>query len=84
MFWVGEMHGAAETLAQTVLAAIDFRHHFARRGAEHERVAVAAIAGHREIVFLARGERANNGRLRAVAKMRVPANHARDVRRRCA
>src|SRR2546430_7069894 len=77
MFRVSQMHGAAKAAAQSVFSSIDLRHDLSRRGAKHQWVAVAAVTGHRGIVLLACRERADDGGFRAIAEVRVSANHSR-------
>src|SRR5579864_5429977 len=73
---ISEMHRAAEAFAQAISPAINLSHHFSNRRAEHDRIAVAAVARHCQVLFATGSERADNRGFRAVSKMRVSANHA--------
>src|SRR5208282_2930539 len=51
-----------------------FGHHFLRGRSEHERLSMATIGGHREVLGVTRGERSHNRRFRAISKMGVAAH----------
>src|SRR5271154_2048693 len=74
---IAKMHRAAKSFAQAVPARINLRHHFPSGSPQRDRISVATVARHHRIGFLPRGQRANDARLRAVCKMRMPANHSR-------
>ena len=76
---VREVHRPAIALADPGLAPVDLRHQRLHVGAERDRVAVAAVGRRELVVRPQRGERADDGRLGAVRKMRVAADHARVV-----
>src|SRR5215472_8116174 len=76
MLRVGQMHRAAKAAAKSVFAAVNFRHHLSRRRAEHDRVTMATVAWHRQIVLFARRECAHDRGFRAVSQMRVTADYA--------
>ena len=73
---VGQVHRAAVALAEPGLAAVDLGHHRLRVGAEHERVAVAAVGREHLVVGLERRERADDRGLRPVGEVGVAADHA--------
>ena len=73
---VGEVHRAADALAEAVLAAVDLGHHRLRVGAARDRVAVAAVGREELVVGAERRDRPDDRRLGAVGEMRVAADHA--------
>ncbi len=73
---VGEMHRAAEALAQAVHATVNLGHHGLRIAAENERISVAAIGGERRITGAEVAQRADDGRLGAIGEVRMTADHA--------
>ena len=73
---IGQVHRAAVAAAQPVPAAVDLGHDRLRVGAEHDRVAVAAVGGHQLVVGLERRQRADDRGLGAVGQVRVAADHA--------
>ena len=74
---VGEVHRAADALAEAVLAAVDLGHHRLRVGAARQRIAVAAVGREELVVGAERGHRPDDRRLGAVREMRVTADHTR-------
>src|SRR5438067_7064090 len=77
---IGQMHRPAESFAEPISAAEDFRHDVACGRAEHNRIAVTAIARHHGIIFASGSKRAHDARLCTIGEMRVPANHPRMLR----
>ena len=73
---VGEVHRAAESLAQPGRATVDLGHHRLRRRAEDDRVAVTAVGRQDLVAGAQRGERADDRGLRAVGEVRVAADDA--------
>ena len=71
---VGEMHRAAEALAQAVHATVNLGHHGLRIAAENERISVAAIGGERRIAGAEVAQRADDGRLDAVGEVCMAAD----------
>ena len=63
---VGQMHRAAEALAQPVSTAVDLGHHRLRIAAENQRIAVATIGGEGRIAFSKVTERADDGAFCAI------------------
>ena len=72
---VGEMHRAAEALAEAVHATVNLGHHGVRIAAENERISVAAIGGKRRITSAEVAQRADDGRLDAIGEVRMAADH---------
>src|SRR5262245_10428366 len=73
---VGQVHGAAVALADPGLAPVDLGHERLRVRPEGDWVAVAAVRRRELVVRSQGGERSDDGRLRPVREMRVPADHA--------
>ena len=79
---VGEVHRAADALAEPVLAPVDLGHHRLGVRAARERIAVAAVGREELVVGTERRDRADDRRLGAVGEMRVAADHARMLEER--
>ena len=79
---VGQVHRAADALAEPVPAAVDLGHHRLRVGAARDRVAVAAVGREELVVRPERRDRADDRRLGAVGEVRVAADHARVLEER--
>ena len=79
---VGQVHRAADALAEAVLAAVDLGHHRLGVGPARDGVAVAAVGREELVVGPERRDRADDRRLGAVGEMRVPADHARMLQER--
>ena len=74
---VGEVHGTAEAVAQTVFAPVNFSHDVAHRRAQNNWITMAAIARHHQIFRIARRKRAHDAGFGPVAEMRMSADDSR-------